>query len=178
MGQTRDEQAENITEQTEVVDETSVNESASSELEQAQAQANEYLEALQRERADFQNYRKRIERDKETIQAEISSKVLAKFLPILDDFERALEAVPSEQKESDWLKGITLIYRKLQSMMETEGIQAIDPLGEAFDPKFHEAIGADDSSDKYQSGQVSKVLQKGYIRGDRVLRPAMVRVVS
>lgn len=148
------------------------------EVELAQAQANEYKEALQRERADFQNYRKRVDREKESLQADISAKVLARFLPILDDFERALDSIPPDQKDSDWLKGLGLIHRKFQSMMEAEGIQALDPLGQEFDPKFHEAIGADDASEEYASGQVSKVLQKGYLRGDKVLRPAMVRVVN
>ncbi len=183
MGQTTNEQAENLTSEAEIAEETTQDSngagaSAQSEINEFQAQAAEYKEALQRERADFQNFRKRVEREKETLQADISAKVLARFLPILDDFERALEAVAPDQKESDWLKGLVLIHRKFQSMIESEGIQAIDPLGQEFDPNFHEAIGADEASGDYQSGQVSKVLQKGYVRGDKVLRPAMVRVAN
>lgn len=179
----KNEQVENLTSEEEVVEETLVAESEEgtpeqTPLEQLQAQVDEYRESLQRERADFQNYRKRIEREKESLQTEISAKVLAKFLPILDDFERALGAVPPEQQDSDWLKGVTLIQRKFQSLLESEGIQPIDPLGQEFDPKFHEAIGADEASETHASGQVTAVLQKGYVRGDRVLRPAMVRVAS
>lgn len=182
MGKTKNEQTENL--ETEVLDATSPPDATeeviqeTSLLEQTQAQANEYKEALQRERADFQNYRKRIEREKEIQQAEISARVLAKFLPVMDDFERALEAVPLDQKENDWLKGMTLIQRKFQNLIEAEGIQAVDPLGEEFDPNFHEAVGADEASEEYQSGKVTKVLQKGYIRGEKVLRPAMVRVAN
>lgn len=148
------------------------------ELSKVMAQLEEFKAALQRERADFQNFRKRVERETEAVKAKISAEVLAKFLPVLDDFNRALEAVPAEEQENSWVLGITGIHRKFQSLLEGEGIVPIDPLGQPFDPSFHEAIGADEPSEQFASGHVTAVLQKGYMQGDRVLRPAIVRVAS
>lgn len=148
------------------------------ELDKALGQIEEYKQALQRERADFINYKKRVERESENLKAKISGEVLAKFLPIADDFERALSSVPEAEKDTDWMSGIILIQRKFQSLIESAGIKVIDPLGEPFDPQFHEAIGTDEPNESYQSGHVSAVLQRGYVLGERVLRTAMVRVAS
>ncbi len=174
----KNEPTENLTSEDTIIEKTEAGEESLSELEQLQAQASELKEALQRERADFQNYRKRADRERESLQADIAAKVFMKFLPILDDFERALEAVSPEHQENDWLKGIALIQRKFQSLLEAEGIQAINPLGQEFNPNYHEAVGMEEASETYKSGYVTAVLQKGYVRGDKVLRPAMVRVAS
>lgn len=141
------------------------------------AKVEEYKNALQRERADFQNFRKRTERENEALRAKLGTEALLKFLPVVDDFERAMEAIPQEQRQSEALKGFHLILRKLQAILEAEGIKSIHPLGEPFDPNFHEAIGMDETSD-YESQHISAVLQKGYLHGEKVLRPAMVRVAS
>lgn len=148
------------------------------ELANALAQVEAFKAALQRERADFQNYKKRMEREKTELASKLRGDVFAKVLPIADDFERALDGVPAEERENDWLKGIVLIHKKLNTLITNEGIETIDPLGEVFDPNYHEAIGADEPSDEFESGQVTVVLQKGYIQGERVLRPAMVRVAN
>lgn len=153
-------------------------ESVPDELAQALAQAEEYKLALQRERADFQNFRKRTERENDTLKDKLRGDVLLRFLPILDDFERALQSQPADEKDQAWLSGIQAIYRKLQSNVEAEGVTFIDPLGQPFDPNFHEAIGADEATDGVESGHVTAVLQKGYLLGEKVLRPAMVRVAS
>jgi molecular chaperone GrpE len=112
------------------------------------------------------------------LKAKTIGDILGKFLPVVDDFERAVGAIPEDEREKDWVAGIGLILRKLQTLLEEEGVQRIDPLGEDFDPNFHEAIGADEPSDEFASGQVTVVLQKGYLKGDRVLRPAIVRVAN
>jgi len=148
------------------------------ELSKALGLVEEFKDALQRERADFQNFRKRIERETDMLKAKTVGDVLGKFLPVVDDFERAVNAIPEEEREKDWVAGISLILRKLQALLEAEGVQQIDPLGQDFDPNYHEAIGADEPSDEFASGQVTAVLQKGYLKGDRVLRPAMVRVAN
>jgi molecular chaperone GrpE len=148
------------------------------ELSKALGMVEEFKDALQRERADFQNFRKRIDRETDLLKARTIGEILGKFLPVVDDFERAINAIPDEEREKDWVAGINLILRKFQTLLEAEGVQQIDPLGEDFDPNFHEAIGADDPSDEFGSGQITAVLQKGYIKGDRVLRPAIVRVAS
>ncbi|MFP4321507.1 MAG: nucleotide exchange factor GrpE [Anaerolineales bacterium] len=148
------------------------------ELATALQQMEDFRNALQRERADFQNFKKRIERENEGLRAKVSGDVLAKFLPVIDDFERAWEAIPEEQKDNDWMKGFNLIHRKFQSLIEAEGIVALNPLGEPFDPNYHEAIGADEPTEDIPSGHVTAVLQKGYQHGERVLRPALVRVAN
>lgn len=143
-----------------------------------QAQLETLTSALQRERADFINYKKRVERDNEHLRHKIAGDILKKFLPITDDFERAMELVPADQQDSDWMKGISMIWRKLASVLEAEGIVAIIPLGEPFDPNYHEAIGTDEATPEIPSQHVSAVLQRGYRQGERVLRPAIVRVAD
>lgn len=141
-------------------------------------QIEELTAALQRERADFINFKKRIERENEIAKVRISGDVLAKFLPVIDDFERAVLAMPADAQESDWLKGIQMIQRKFHNLIEAEGVEVINPVGEPFDPNYHEAIGADEPTDEIPSEHVTVVLQKGYKLGERILRPAIVRVAS
>ena len=102
---------------------------------------------------------------------------LKALLPILDDFERAMENPPEELEANTWLEGIVAIQRKLIKTFEDEGIRIIDPVGEVFDPNLHEAIGKDSDSDM-ESGHITVTLQKGYVCGDRILRPALVRVAE
>lgn len=142
------------------------------QLTEAQAKADEYKDGWQRSVADFQNYRKRVEAERaETYQAAIGN-IIKRYLPILDDMERALQARPEGLA---WADGIELIYRKLQSILESEGIKRIEAEGQMFDPNFHEAIG-EEHADGAQSGQVTAVIRNGYMLGDKVIRPAMVRV--
>jgi molecular chaperone GrpE len=144
------------------------------QLADAQSQAAEYKDGWQRSVADFQNYRRRVDAEKsETYQNAIGS-VIKRYLPILDDLERALAARPADLA---WVDGIELIYRKLQSILEAEGLKRIDAEGKMFDPNFHEAI-IQESCDGYESGQVIAVVQNGYTLGDRVIRPAQVRVAQ
>jgi molecular chaperone GrpE len=146
------------------------------QLEQAEARANEYLDSLQRERASFQNYKKRIERERIDQGKLISGNLILKLLPVLDDFYRAMEAVP-EQERDQWFEGVALILRKLERFLTDEGVTEIEALGQPFDPTYHEAIGVDQNGDA-ESGLVTAVLQRGYQQGDRVIRPAMVRVAG
>lgn len=144
-------------------------------LIKAQKQAQEYLDGWQRERAEFNNYRRRMENQLKESHQNASLEMLTKLLPIVDDFERALANLPQDQAGQSWLNGVALIHRKFQKIMEEYGVAVIDPVGEAFDPNRHEAVGVDDSADG-SSGHVTQTLQKGYAYGDRVLRPALVRV--
>lgn len=147
------------------------------ELDAARSKAQEYFDGWQRERADFVNYRKRVERDLRDLQQTAAADTLQSLLPILDDFERATASVPEDLRQQPWLEGIIAIQRKLQKVLEDQGITALDPVGEVFDPSLHEAIATDASTD-VPSGHVTATLQKGYLHGDRVLRPALVRVAS
>jgi molecular chaperone GrpE len=143
-------------------------------LAEAEAQAAEYKDGWQRSVADFQNYRKRVEAEKvDTYQNAVGS-IIKQYLPILDDMERALAARPTDLP---WVEGIELIYRKLQFILEAEGLKRIEAEGQKFDPNFHEAI-QQEPCDGYESGQVIEVIRNGYLLGERVIRPAMVRVAK
>lgn len=145
------------------------------ELEEAQKQAADNFNGWQRERADFSNYKKRIEREQQQIRQTISGEIIKKYLVALDDIERALKNRPAEGEGATWAEGIELISRKLKSILESEGITRIPAETESFDPCRHEAISSEDSED-HKSGEIIEILQQGYMFGDRVLRPALVRV--
>jgi molecular chaperone GrpE len=145
------------------------------ELQQAQEKAKEFFEGWQRERADFANYKRRIERDQQLMSQNMKGDIIKKYLGVLDDLERALKARPVEGPAASWSNGIELIQRKLQGFLEAEGVKRIPAEDEAFDPTRHEAITHEDSPD-HESGEIIEVVQQGYTLGDRVLRPAMVRV--
>lgn len=145
------------------------------ELEKSLAQAAENFEGWQRERADFINYKKRIERDQAQSLQNITGNLVKRYLVVLDDLERALKNRPQGGEAAAWANGIELIFRKLQGILEAEGVQPIPAEGAQFDPNIHEAI-SHETSDGHESGQVIEVIQQGYTLGDRVLRPALVRV--
>lgn len=145
------------------------------QLEQSAKQSREFQEGWARERADLQNYRRRVERDQEQLGLSITGSVVKKYLPILDDIERAVKACPPEGQGAAWGEGVALIARKLCNILEAEGVRPIQAEGQMFDPTLHEAITHEDHPD-FQSGQIIAVVQQGYTIGDRVLRPALVRV--
>jgi molecular chaperone GrpE len=145
------------------------------ELEQAQQQIKTSFEGWQRERADCANYKRRIERDQQMLSQNITGEVVKKYITVVDDLERALKARPTEGPAAAWAEGLELILRKLQNILETEGVKRIPAETEEFDPNRHEAISHEESPD-HESGQIIEVVQQGYTLGDRVLRPAMVRV--
>lgn len=146
-------------------------------LEKAETEAAEYLEGWQRARAEFANARKRLERQRIDARRNATIEVVSKLLPVLDDFDRALENVPGEIAEHDWFEGVALVNRKLRSILETLGIERIEAVGQPFDPNFHEAVLREES-DEYESGIVTKELQRGYRLEDRVIRPSMVVVAA
>ena len=145
------------------------------ELEEARIKSDEYLEGWQRARAEFANYRKRIEREREQVHQDASGLVIRRFLDVLDDLDRALKNRPQEGEGADWAAGIELIYRKLLSALEAEGVTPMEAEGDDFDPNLHEAISQEPSAE-HESGEIIEVVQNGYLIGERVLRPARVRV--
>lgn len=163
--------------QGEIVEEGELTESVdlAEELQQAEAKAKEFFDGWQRERADFANYKRRVERDQQMIAQNMKGEIVKKYLAVLDDLERALKVQPADGSASAWANGIDLIYRKLQNILEAEGVQRIQAEGKEFDPTHHEAITHEDSPD-HASGEIIEVVQQGYTLGDRVLRPALVRV--
>lgn len=145
------------------------------ELAKSQAQAVEYLDGWKRSQAEFANYKRRIEREQSQVYQNAAGSVIKRYLGVLDDLERALKVRPKEGEGAAWAEGVDLIYRKLLAILESEGVKPMDALGQQFDPNLHEAVMSEDSPE-HESGQVIEVLQQGYLLGDRVLRPAMVRV--
>jgi molecular chaperone GrpE len=145
------------------------------ELSQAQAERGEYLDGWQRERAEFLNFKKRVERDLESAHAVAAASILTRYLAVLDDLERALKDPPASPEFAAWVDGIHLIRRKLQAILDAEGVEVIQAEGMLFDPTIHEAVTFE-PHDGFHEGQIIEVLQKGYRLGERVLRPAMVRV--
>ena len=143
-------------------------------LTEAEAQASEFKDGWLRTQAEFQNYRKRIERDNELTYVSMKGDIVKKILPALDDLERALQNRPTDNA---WASGIELIARKLQNILESEGVKRIEAEGVMFDPAFHEAI-SHEPSDKVESGHVIAIVQNGYMFGERVIRPALVRVAQ
>ena len=143
-------------------------------LAEAESKTSEYKDSWLRSQAEFQNYRKRIERDSELTYISLKGDIIKKILPVLDDLERALQ---NRSADDPWANGIELVARKFQNILESEGIKRIEAVGIEFDPNFHEAI-SHEPADGVQSGHVIGVVQNGYMIGERVIRPALVRVAQ
>jgi molecular chaperone GrpE len=147
------------------------------ELDKVKVEAAEYLDGWQRARAEFANFRKRIEAEREEGRSRSNEGLLLKLLPIVDDFERAFQTVPPELKEAAWVDGVAIILQKLRTLLESENVTPIECVGEPFDPQYHEAVMREDTTE-YPDGAVIEEMQRGYLLGERVLRPSMVKVAS
>jgi molecular chaperone GrpE len=143
-------------------------------LEAAEAKAEEHLDDLKRLAADFDNYRKRVARDQDSLVARAHERLVKELLPVLDDLERALDAA-THHEEAKLEEGVRLVHRELEAALAREGLAEIDTNGR-FDPHVHEALLAQPSDQ--EEGSVIEVVQKGYRLGDRVLRPARVVVAA
>ena len=150
-------------------------ESLKQQLAEMQAKSDEHLQGWQRALADFSNYKRRIERDQAQASQNAAGSVIKRYLDIIDDLDRALKNRPQEGDAANWANGVELIYRKFMSILVAEGVKTIGAEGQLFDPNLHEAIVMEDSTN-YASGQIVGVVEQGYVLGDRVLRPARVRV--
>ena len=154
--------------------------------EQADTQNNDPLEELRREKdslqdrllrtaAEFDNYRKRVERERRDLADFMKADILAEILPIVDNFERALQA-PSSDIDS-LRKGVELIHKQMHDFLRKRGVTPIEALGADFDPNFHQAV-IHETSPSHREGEVIEELQRGYMLGDKLLRPAMVKVAK
>ena len=141
-------------------------------LAEVEKERDEYLNDLQRVAAEFENYRKRVARDQESLVARAHERLVKELLPVLDDLERALEAA-AEHEEAKLEEGVRLVHRELRGTLDREGLVEIETDGE-FDPHVHEALLSQPSEE--DDGAILEVIQKGYRLGDRVLRPARVVV--
>ena len=124
--------------------------------------------------ADFQNYKRRTEKEKNDIYAFANEKIVSELLNVIDNFERALDAGDSGDS---FVEGMNLIFKQLQGVLEKAGVVEIEALGQDFDPNFHHAVLTEDSAE-YESGKVTAVLQKGYLLNNKVIRPSMVKVAN
>ncbi|HEX6387622.1 MAG TPA: nucleotide exchange factor GrpE [Anaerolineae bacterium] len=147
------------------------------QLAAAQAEAAKNLDGWMRAQAEFANARKRLERQRAEAYLNATADLAARLLPVLDDFERALENVPEEIADHSWIEGILLVQRKLAAVLESYNVTPIAAVGQPFDPNLHEAL-SQEASDEFESGVVTRELQKGYKIGDRVLRPSLVYVAE
>lgn len=145
------------------------------DLDEAKAKAAENLDGWQRERAAFANYKKRVEKEQADAYQSTAARIIDRYLDVLDDFDRALKDKPAEEDGARWAEGVALIHRKLQGILEAEGVTPIEAEGQAFDPNVHEAVTHEDSGE-HSAGQIIAVLRQGYKLGERVIRPALVRV--
>jgi molecular chaperone GrpE len=151
--------------------------SVCAEPDAAQQQAQEYLALAQRAQADFQNYRRRAEQERTEAFDRGRGEVLLQILPVLDDFERAMQALPAERRDEDWVQGLTLIERKLRAALESTGLERIAAEGQPFDPWEHEAVLQEERTD-VAAGTVAAVARSGYRLAGKVLRPAQVVVAK
>ena len=124
--------------------------------------------------ADFQNYKRRTEKEKSDIYAFANEKIVSELLNVIDNFERALDA---GSDGDSFVEGMNLIFKQLQGVLEKAGVVEIEALGQDFDPNLHHAVLMEDSSE-YESGKVTAVLQKGYLLNNKVIRPTMVKVAN
>jgi molecular chaperone GrpE len=142
-------------------------------LARAERERDEHLDTLRRVAAEFDNYKKRVAREHEELRGRAAERLLHDLLPVFDDLERALAAFETSDKEAI-ADGVALVHRALWTLLEREGVAELDPAGEAFDPHRHEALLSQPSDQP--EGTVIEVIQKGFLLGDRVLRPARVVV--
>ena len=148
------------------------------ELQAASAKADEYLAALQRERAEFSNYRRRTSEEREAMLGLAGEDLIRKVLAIADDFDLAIDNRPAELAGSAWVEGVTAIDRKLRALLESEGVRQIEAeAGRPFDPREHEAITNVPGTGRAE-GEIVDVVRRGYKLRDRVLRPALVAVAA
>jgi molecular chaperone GrpE len=142
------------------------------ELETARAERDSYLDQLQRTAAEFANYRRRTEQERSQLVPRVRGDVIAQFLPVIDDFERALSLIPDDEQSKSWVSGLQMIDTKFRGILDRVDAKIIDPFGEPFDPSQHEAVASDPGS---SNSTVVEVYQKGYAIGDMLVRPAIVK---
>ncbi len=148
------------------------------ELESLRTEVDEQKDGWLRARADFENYKKRVQRDASRSYQDAMSSVLKVFLTVSDDLERAIKNKPEENQLDGWVNGIKLIDQKLVNQMKNLGVERLEVKpGEVFDPNIHEAITQEENPD-FEEGQIIDVVQPGYKVSDRIIRPAMVRVAK
>jgi molecular chaperone GrpE len=161
--------------------------SAATEERSAATEQTEAIETLRREKdalqdrllrtaAEFDNYRKRVDRERRELAEYAGADILSDMLPIIDDLERALQAAPGGEAES-YRRGVELIHKQMTDLLRKRGVKPIEAVGTQFDPRYHEAV-MNEVSGEHREGEVMAELRRGYMLGDRLLRPATVKVAK
>lgn len=161
-------------------EETSEEESAEEESagnEKLKAKIDELNDKCLRQMAEFENFRKRTDKEKEAMFETGAKSVIEKILPVIDNFERGFDALTDEDKDSKFAEGMKMIYKQLMDELDKIQVKPIEAVGKEFDPNLHNAV-MQTESDEYESGIVAQELQKGYTYRDQVVRHSMVAVVS
>lgn len=143
----------------------------------AERQRDEYYDRLLRQQAEFDNYRKRIERERQSLADAAASGMIEELLPLLDDLERALKAEAVGESAEAYRRGVEIIHRQLGDVLRKRGVRAIEALGADFDPHYHQAV-AHEPADGRREGEIVEEFRRGYMLGDRLLRPSMVKVAK
>jgi molecular chaperone GrpE len=150
---------------------------ATVDADELQRQRDDFYDRLLRKTAEFDNYRKRVERDRQSMSEGVTADVVRDLLPLVDDLERALKADPGSEGAEAYRRGVELIHRQLLEILKKRGVRTIEALGADFDPHFHQAV-AYEQVDGAREGEVIEEFGRGYMLGDRLLRPAMVKVAK
>ncbi len=140
-------------------------------------QRDEYYDLLLRKQAEFDNYRKRVERERQTLADAAAASMLEELLPLMDDLDRALKADAVGESAEAYRRGVEIIHRQLGDILRKRGVRAIEVLGADFDPYYHQAV-AHDPADGRRDGEILEEFRRGYMLGDRLLRPSMVKVAK
>lgn len=147
------------------------------QLEEEKKKSAEYMDNWRRSAAEFSNYKKRVEKERGEYGQFANAVLLGKLLDVMDGFDAAFRAIPPQFKNEPWVEGVRLVEQKLRRVLETEGVKPIESEGKDFDPNFHEAMYYEPSPGQPE-GRVLSEFQRGYMLGDRVLRPSRVKVAK
>ena len=150
---------------------------AVADADELQRQRDDFYDRLLRKTAEFDNYRKRVERDRQSMAEAVAADAVKDLLPLVDDLERALKADTGADGAEAYRKGVELIHRQLLEILRKRGVRAIEALGTDFDPHFHQAI-AHEPAEGRRDGEVIEEFGRGYMLGDRLIRPAIVKVAK
>lgn len=144
---------------------------------QLQRERDEMRDLLLRKSAEFDNYRKRTDRERRTLSDSVAAGVLEELLPLVDDLERALKADPGSEGTESYRRGVELILKQLEEVLRKRGVRPIESLGADFDPYYHQAVSHEPAEGR-REGEIIEEFRRGYLLGDRLLRPSMVKVAK
>jgi molecular chaperone GrpE len=142
-----------------------------------QRQRDEYYDLLLRKSAEFDNYRKRVERDRQMLSDAAAASMIEELLPLMDDLERALKAHAGPDSGNAYRRGVELIHQQLGEILRRRGVRPIESLGADFDPHYHQAVSHEPAQGR-REGEIVEEFRRGYMLGDRLLRPSMVKVAK